>query len=189
MGASTLTYAIWMLLRPVLLLTTATEIERQQAQSVVEQHGRSSLARFCLLPDKSYYFSPTGKTAIAYVAKGKSEIALGDPIGVTEDIKDALIGYREFCANNDWYPAFYQTLPDNLDVYRALGWRTLKIGEEAIIDLKITHCDRHHSSESKNLYLQIRLATQMVAIQIVHNSHSKMFRFSSLKLKQHNYEC
>ena len=134
-GASTLTYAVWMLLRPVLLSTTATETERQQAREIIEQYGHSSLARFCLLPDKSYYFSPSGKTVIAYVAKGKSAIALGDPIGAPKDLKDALIGYQEFCAKNDWYPAFYQTLPDNLDIYRALGWRTLKIGEEAVIDL------------------------------------------------------
>ena len=134
-GASTLTYAIWMLLRPVLLLSAATETERQQAREIIEQYGHSSLARFCLLPDKSYYFSPS-KTVIAYVAKGKSAIALGDPIGSPEDLKDALIGYKEFCAKNDWYPAFYQTLPENLDIYRSLGWRTLKIGEEAIIDLK-----------------------------------------------------
>ena len=135
-GASTLTYAIWMLLRPVLLRTTATEEETERAKEIIQQWGHSSLARFCLLPDKSYYFSPTGKTVIAYVAKGKSAIALGDPIGSPEDLKDAIIGYQEFCRRNDWYPAFYQTLPDNIDIYRTLGFRILKIGEEAIIDLK-----------------------------------------------------
>ena len=135
-GASTLAYAVWMLLRPVLLRTAATEEERQQARKIIEQYGRSSLARFCLLPDKSYYFSPTGKTVIAYVAKGKGAIALGDPIGAPEDLKAAIIGYQEFCSRNDWYPAFYQTLPDYLDIYKLLGFRTLKIGEEAVIDLK-----------------------------------------------------
>ncbi|MGV2829827.1 phosphatidylglycerol lysyltransferase domain-containing protein [Myxosarcina sp. GI1(2024)] len=134
-AATTTSYAVWMLLRPVLLQTTATEAERQQAQKLVEQYGGSSLARFCLLPDKSYYFSPTEQTVIAYVAKGKGAIALGDPIGATEDIKDAIIGFKEFCATNDWYPAFYQTLPDYLDLYKALGFKVLKIGEEAIVNL------------------------------------------------------
>ncbi|WP_052055398.1 phosphatidylglycerol lysyltransferase domain-containing protein [Myxosarcina sp. GI1] len=134
-GASTLSYACWMLLRPVLLRTTATDEELQQAQKIVEQYGSSSLARFCLLPDKSYYFSSTEKSVIAYVAKGKGAIALGDPIGATENIKDAVIDYQEFCASNDWYPAFYQTLPDYLDIYKAVGFKTLKIGEEAIVDL------------------------------------------------------
>ena len=135
-GASTLIYAVWMLLRPVLLKVGGTDEEREQALDIIKQHGHSSLAHFCLLPDKSYYFSPSGKTVMAYVPKGRGAIALGDPIGAAEDLKDAIIGYREFCLKNDWYPAFYQTLPDNLDLYKSLGFKAVKIGEEGIVDLK-----------------------------------------------------
>ena len=135
-GASTISYAVWMLLRPVLLQVGGTDEERELAYKIIQQHGRSSLANFCLLPDKSYYFSPSGKTVIAYVPKGRGAIALGDPIGAEEDLKDAIIGYREYCDRNDWYPAFYQTLPDNLDLYKTLGFKAVKIGEEGIVDLR-----------------------------------------------------
>ncbi|XGB43977.1 MAG: phosphatidylglycerol lysyltransferase domain-containing protein [Nodosilinea sp. LVE1205-7] len=46
-----------------------------------------------------------------------------------------MLGFRDFCQANDWHPAFYQTLADHLELYQALGFRLLKIGEEAIIDL------------------------------------------------------
>ena len=134
-GASTITYALWLLLRPVLLQIGGTEAERERALNIIKQYGRSSLAHFCLLPDKSYYFSPSGKTVIAYVPKGRGAIALGDPIGAPEDLKDAIIDYQQFCDGNDWYPAFYQTLPDNLNLYKSLGFKAVKIGEEAIVDL------------------------------------------------------
>ena len=134
-GASTISYAVWMLLRPVLLQVGGTDEERERASKIIQQHGRSSLAHFCLLPDKSYYFSPSGKTVIAYVPKGRGAIALGDPIGASEDLKDAIIGYREYCDRNDWYPAFYQTLPDHLSLYKTLGFKAVKIGEEGIVDL------------------------------------------------------
>ena len=134
-GASTIIYAVWMLLRPVLLNIGGTEEERERASKIIQQHGRSSLAHFCLLPDKSYYFSPSGKTVIAYVPKGRGAIALGDPIGASEDLKDAIMGYQEYCDRNDWHPAFYQTQPDNLDLYKSLGFKAVKIGEEAIVDL------------------------------------------------------
>ena len=134
-GASTISYAVWMLLRPVLLQVGGTDEERERAYKIIQQYGRSSLAHFCLLPDKSYYFSPSGKTVIAYVPKGRGAIALGDPIGAAEDLKDAIIGYREYCDRNDWYPAFYQTFPDNLDLYKSLGFKAVKIGEEGIVDL------------------------------------------------------
>ena len=73
-GASTLIYAVWMLLRPVLLKVGGTDEEREQALDIIKQHGHSSLAHFCLLPDKSYYFSPSGKTVVAYVPKGRGAI-------------------------------------------------------------------------------------------------------------------
>jgi phosphatidylglycerol lysyltransferase len=136
-GGVTLTYALFMLLRPVLLRgEPATSEERQRAKEIVEQYGRSSLARLTLLNDKAYYFSPSGRSVIAYVPKGRGAIALGDPIGPDDDRKEVIIGFQQFCQRNDWHPAFYQTLPDDLDLYRTLGFRVLKIGEEAIADLK-----------------------------------------------------
>lgn len=136
-GAVTLAYAMFMLLRPVLLRgEPATAEERQRAKEIVEKYGRSSLARLTLLQDKAYYFSPSGSSVIAYVPKGRGAIALGDPIGPEEDSKEVIFGFQQFCQRNDWHPAFYQTMPDYLDLYRSLGFRVLKIGEEAIADLK-----------------------------------------------------
>jgi phosphatidylglycerol lysyltransferase len=135
-GGITLTTALWMLLRPVLLRGhPATTAEYQHATEIVEAYGSSSLARFTLLEDKSYYFSPSGQTAIAYVPKGRGAIALGDPIGPEGDRKEAILGFQEFCRQNDWQPAFYQTLPDDLNLYRTLGFHTLQIGEEGVVDL------------------------------------------------------
>ena len=131
----TLTYALLMLLRPVLLRNPSNPRERQQAEEIVQQYGQYSLARFALLDDKSYYFSPSGRSVIAYVPKGRGAIALGDPIGPLEDRREAIMGFQYFCDRNDWYPAFYQTLPDNLDIYRSFGFRVLQIGEEAVVDL------------------------------------------------------
>lgn len=136
-GAATLFYALFMLLRPVVLRDSpATTVQRRQAKEIVESYGCSSLARFALLDDKAYYFSPSGRSVIAYVPKGRGAIALGDPIGPIEDRQEVLLSFQQFCQQNDWYPAFYQTLPNELDFYKSLGMDAIKIGEEAIIDLK-----------------------------------------------------
>ena len=60
---------------------------------------------------------------------------MGNPIGAPEDLKDAVIGYQEFCDRNDWHPPFYQTQSNNLDLYKSLGFKTVKTGEERIVDL------------------------------------------------------
>ena len=83
-----------MLLRPVIFRKGTTEAERWRAKAIVEQYGRSSLARFTLLDDKSYYFSPSGRTVIAYVPKGRGAIALGDPVSiqvVTSGIREGVV--------------------------------------------------------------------------------------------------
>ena len=134
-GATTFLYALFMLLRPVLLKTTL-ETERQQATKIVEQYGKSSLARFTLFNDKAYYFSSTGKSVISYVPKARGAVALGDPIGPDEDRKNVIKGFQEFCTQNDWYPSFYQTLPSDIELYKSLGFKVIQIGEEAIVDLK-----------------------------------------------------
>jgi phosphatidylglycerol lysyltransferase len=133
----TFLYAIFTLFRPVILRgSPSTDREKNHAKDIVEKYGRSSLARFTLFEDKSYFFSPSNQTVIAYVPKGRAAIALGDPIGPTQEIEESLVAFQHFCQKNDWYAAFYQVLPDYLPIYRKLGFQALKIGEEAIIDLK-----------------------------------------------------
>ena len=135
-AASTIAYALFMLLRPVFQRNSATLKERQQARDIVEQYGHSSLAAFTLLSDKSYFFSPSGRSVIAYVPRGRGAIALGDPIGPVEDREEVIVSFQQFCQRNDWYPAFYQILPDDIDLYKSRGFQVVKIGEEAIVDLK-----------------------------------------------------
>jgi phosphatidylglycerol lysyltransferase len=145
-GAVTLSYGLLMLLRPVLVRQPATAAERARARAIVEAYGRSSLARFTLLEDKSYYFSPGG-SMVAYVAKSRVALTLGDPIGSPEDVAAAIAGFQEHCVQNDWQPAFYQTLPDCLEHYRAAGFDTLCIGQEGIADLaSFTLAGRAHKS-------------------------------------------
>ena len=73
---------------------------------------------------------------VAFVPKGRGAIDLGDPVGPPDDFADTVRGFQQFCRANDWSPGFYQALPDHLDIYRHLGMRAIKIGEEAIVDLR-----------------------------------------------------
>ncbi len=102
----------------------------------MQNHGCSSLAAFTLLDDKSYFFSRSEASFIAYVAKGKGAIVLGDPIGPDMEINSIIQDFKTFCDRNDWSPGFYQVGSRYLQNYQMLGFITLKIGEEAIVDLR-----------------------------------------------------
>ena len=130
----TLGYALLMLIRPVLVHQGTTFEERQRAMKIVESYGCSTLARMLLFNDKLYYFSPGG-TVIGYVVEGRSALTLGDPIGPAEDIPGCITSFVSYCDRNDWEPAFYQVLPDYLKAYHDLGYHSLCIGSEAIVNL------------------------------------------------------
>lgn len=133
-GAATLGYALLMVIRPVLVREPATSAERSRARAIVQAHGRSSLARVLLFDDKSYFFTPGG-SVVAYAAKGRGAVALGDPVGPPDDVAAAIAGFRDLCQENDWVPAFYQTPPESLEFYAQAGFESLCIGQEGIVDL------------------------------------------------------
>ncbi|ACK65052.1 protein of unknown function DUF470 [Rippkaea orientalis PCC 8801] len=148
----TLLSALWLFLQPILLRgVPATNAERKRAKSIVEAYGRSSLARLTLLEDKAYYFSPSGQSMIAYVPKGRVAMVLGDPIGPREDRREVIVTFGQFCGLNDWYPAFYQTLTDDLALYHALGFKSIKIGQEAIVDLNTLSLQGKSAKNLRNI--------------------------------------
>ncbi len=146
-GAVTIGYALLMILRPVLNRRPQTEEERSRAWDIVRAHGRTSLARYTLFDDKLFFFTPGG-SLISYVVENRVALVLGDPIGPVEDVKAAIAAFREFCAKNDWLPAFYQVRPEYLDVYKSLDFDVLPIGDEAMVNLT---CFTLEGSENKTL--------------------------------------
>jgi phosphatidylglycerol lysyltransferase len=110
--------------------------ERMRATEIVEQYARTPLDVFKLWPDKSYFFSPSGRCMIAYRVANHVAIALGDPVGPEAEIEPTVCQFLEMCRENEWGVAFYQTLPDFLPVYRRLRLKKLKIGDDAMVDLQ-----------------------------------------------------
>jgi len=150
-GFATFGYALLMLLRPVLLRAPATDAERERARDIVMHYGRSTLARMLLLPDKAYFFSEGG-SVVGFAKVGDVALALGDPIGPAEDAARTIAEFRDMSARNGWRCAFYQTLPDCLDAYRAAGFDAVSIGDEAIVPV----ADFDMASQRKSLRSRVR---------------------------------
>jgi len=109
--------------------------ERAMANEIVQQYARTPLDLFKLWPDKSYFFSPLQRCVIAYRVAYHTAIALGDPVGPEAEISATAREFLAMCRDQGWAAAFYQTLPDFLPIYRRLGMKKLKIGDDAIVDL------------------------------------------------------
>ncbi len=119
----------------MLQTTCHSASDQVQAEAIVGLHGRTPLDYFKLWPDKSYHFSPGRRSVIAYRLACSVAVSLGDPVGPLDETEATIRSFLGLCVGNGWRAAFHQVLPDFLPVYRRLGLRVLKIGEEALVDL------------------------------------------------------
>jgi phosphatidylglycerol lysyltransferase len=135
MTGTAIVYAVYALFRPALYRFMTRPQERVLAKAIVEKHGRSSLDFFKSWPDKSFFFSSSRRSFVAYRVGNHFALALADPVGPEEEIEGIIASYAEFCRQNDWGAGFHQTLPDFLPAYEKLGFRKIKVGDDAIVDL------------------------------------------------------
>ncbi len=132
---TTILYVLFTLFRPVLYRLATLPHERSLAEGILDRHGRSSLDVFKIAPDKASFFSPSERGFLSYRMGGRYAVVLGDPVGPEEEIPVLVRDFRDLCDENDWRLVFHQTPPDFLDVYLRAGFKKLKIGDEAIVDL------------------------------------------------------
>jgi lysyl-tRNA synthetase, class II len=125
--------ALYLWLRPMEGEETHSDEERRQARRVLRAQGRDSLAYFSLRRDKSYIFSPTRRTFLAYRVVHGTALQSGDPIGEPEEMEDLLTEFRRIAHASGWRVAALGTSEELVPLYRAHGFHTIYLGDEAIV--------------------------------------------------------
>ncbi|WP_462382364.1 bifunctional lysylphosphatidylglycerol flippase/synthetase MprF [Pseudomonas sp. Marseille-QA0892] len=85
--------------------------------------------------DKALLFHDTEEAFIMYGRRGRSLIALFDPIGKAQARAELIWKFRDLCDLHHARPVFYQVRAENLPFYMDIGLTALKLGEEARVDL------------------------------------------------------
>ncbi|WP_413993706.1 bifunctional lysylphosphatidylglycerol flippase/synthetase MprF [Labrys okinawensis] len=101
---------------------------------IIRRHDRSD-ASLALMGDKSIIFSATGNAFLMYGKRGRSWIALYDPIGPRAEWPSLIDAFQRLAARHGGRVAFYQVRPTNLPIYLEAGLSIIKLGEEARVDL------------------------------------------------------
>lgn len=135
MTSAAFLYSLYAVFRPVLYIFRTHPHEIDRARQILSRHGRSAQDFFKARPDKSYYFSADEQSFLAYRVGRGFAVVLGDPVGPEEAVEGIVRGFSRFCDDNGWGVAFHQATPDYLDVYERCGFKKLKIGDDAIVDL------------------------------------------------------
>ena len=128
-------YGVIEVLRPVHFTRPHLGQERARVYEVVRCYGNLATVHFALGRDKSYFWSETGRTVMAYRVVNGVALALGDPIGPEEEHGLVLQAFLAFCRRQDWPLAWYQASERMRQLGQEQGLHAFKVGEEATIDL------------------------------------------------------
>ncbi len=130
-----LAVATWQLFRETkgkAALPTAQELDRAAAIVAKQYTAEGCLA---LTGDKSFLFSESGAAFIMYGKRGRTWVALFDPVGPRSEWPDLIWRFIEMSHVHGGRAAFYQVRPDALPFYLDAGLRAYKLGEQASVPL------------------------------------------------------
>lgn len=86
--------------------------------------------------DKYLLFDDRKKAFLMYGISGKSWIAMGDPVGERDQIKELIWDFYEMSKLHQGRAVFYEVSEKYIPVYLDLGLTLVKIGEEAKVPLE-----------------------------------------------------
>ncbi len=117
---------------PAIRLPDADALAR--AARIVSQSAQPE-GGLALSGDKALLFHPSGDAFLMYARRGRSLVALHDPIGQAQQRTELIWQFRDLCDRHRARPVFYQVRAQNLSNYLDIGLTALKLGEEALVNL------------------------------------------------------
>ncbi len=134
-GVVAMGFAVYSLFRPIFYRLVELPQERNRAEAILKQYGRSTMDYFKVWPDKSYFFSPGRDSFLSFRTIGGVAFVLNDPVGPDDKARETTSkAFLSYCMENGWVAVFL--IPDEPSLYNRLGLSLLKVGEEATINLE-----------------------------------------------------
>jgi len=93
-------------------------------------------AQLALTGDKQFFFSENDRAFVMYAVQGKSWIALGDPVGPEDEVRDLAWAFFDAAYRANARPVFYEVTAKYLPIFVEMGLSLHKLGEEAVVDLQ-----------------------------------------------------
>jgi phosphatidylglycerol lysyltransferase len=96
----------------------------------------STVPYLVYLRDKAVLFDASKTGFVMYGVKGRTWVALGDPVGAPESAPDLIRRFLERCHDFGGTPVFYEVRKEHLYRYADFGLTFVKLGEDALVDLR-----------------------------------------------------
>lgn len=139
--------SIAQLLKPAAARTTAPDAQDLPDLRRIIGTSRRTYAWLALLRDKSILFDAERRGFLMFAVRGRSHIALCDPVGPPEVRRELIWSFRELVDRRGGIAVIYQASAENVDLYLELGLSLQKLGEEARVSLSDFSLAGSHRAE------------------------------------------
>ena len=114
-------------------VTAVDERAHARAERLVEAGGES-MSFMTTWEGNEYWMSDSGRSAIAYRVWGGVALTCTGPFGDPAEWDDDLIAFSRYCASRSLTPAFYAVHRGQRDRLLAMGWQSIEVGGEMVVD-------------------------------------------------------
>lgn len=125
--------ALYLWLRPIAEHLHEEAVARTEAQRIVSEAGADTLCFFALRDDKRYFFSPSGRSFLAYRVVNGVALVSGDPIGDESEAGELISEFRRVAQARGWRTALLASREGLLPLYRSMGLKPVYLGDEAVV--------------------------------------------------------
>ncbi|POH72503.1 bifunctional lysylphosphatidylglycerol flippase/synthetase MprF [Arthrobacter glacialis] len=109
--------------------------DSDRARNLLKATQSSSLSWMTLWNGNSYWFSSSGNSFIAYRVLSGIALTLGPPVGPSAELRTTIDEFTHHAADKGWTPCFYSVPTDTKEATTDLGWGSVQVAQETILDL------------------------------------------------------
>lgn len=137
LGTSSVAFLLFTLIKPFIKKEREEE-ERalETAKQLVKKYGNSTLDYFKTYYEKDIFLTEDKGAFIAYRTADDYAVALELPVAENDvAIEKAIKAFEQFCKEKDLIPVYYRVPEDKFSLFRSLNKKSVRIGQEAIVDI------------------------------------------------------
>jgi phosphatidylglycerol lysyltransferase len=129
-------FAVARLMRPAAHVPPPPRAEDIARVRTILEGGARCEANLALLGDKAILLGDRSDSFLMYAVRGRSWVALGDPIGPPDAQRALITQFRTLAHHFGGRPVFYGVGAEQLALYADQGLGLYKVGEEARVSLE-----------------------------------------------------
>ena len=109
------------------------DAERRRVREIVHRGTPGTLSHMALWEGNSWWFSPDGRSAVAYRVVSGVAVTTAEPLCAADDLPDVTRGFARWCDDQGLTPVFYSVRGELAPIFAEMGWSTLPVGEETVL--------------------------------------------------------